>query len=316
MYKVLKFDKLALANQKNIDIAVIRIKNQLNDKLIIVVSSLDNATVLTDELKKNKIKIIFLTNSQVKLRIKQNRLVDVNCKIIKECLETYDVVILPGFQGINSLRFLETIDSDYSAIYLAKRLNLNEVYLYSDTCGIYTGDPKYLNGVRLIKHIGYRQALDLVKHQAQIISYQALLEGYKKDGFKIKLRSIYNDQIGTLINHDDTSVRTMAIDFNYWLIHFNDKIDKKEYRYLTDQDEENYFIKADNLKYLTTSYNKITKYSKIHFVGCYLENDEIYRNFLDTFVITSKNETDSYYIDDKNLKQDLNLLHDLIVRTD
>lgn len=39
-------------------------------------------------------------------------------------------------------------------------------------------------------------------------------------------------------------------------------------------------------------------------------------NFLEKFAIVSKNEHDSYYVKAKNQKQDLNLLHDLVVRSD
>ena len=77
----------------------------------------------------------------------------------------------------------------------------------------------------------------------------------------------------------------------------------------------NYVFEEDLAK-LETDYTKIDLYTKVHFVGCGLENDEIYRNFLEKFAIVSKNEHDSYYVKAKNQKQDLNLLHDLVVRSD
>ncbi len=54
----------------------------------------------------------------------------------------------------------------------------------------------------------------------------------------------------------------------------------------------------------------------MHFVGCELENDDIYRDFLEKFALTSNKEADSYYVKVKMQKQDINLLHDLIVRSD
>lgn len=353
MYRVLKFGGTSLRDKKTIDSVIEIIKKHLDHKLVIVVSAMGrypdpyatdtlkelvswqlsfdeysrivscgetiSSVVLSSELKKQDIKAISLSSLQAGLKVKGHRFVDFNKKKVTEYLEKYDVVIIPGFQGVDkfkNVRILEKGDSDYSAVYIARRMNLDEVYIYSDVCGIYTGDPKYINGARLINHVGYRQALDLAKHKARIICYKALLEGYKKDGFKINLRSIYNGNIGTLINHDDTKIKTMSIDFNYWLIRFDEEISKKDFNYLYDKYENDYLILEEDLHKLTSRYTKIDAYTKVHFVGCELENDDIYRNFLEKFALTSTKEVDSYYVKVKMQKQDLNLLHDLIVLSD
>lgn len=353
MYRVLKFGGTSLRDKKTVSSVIEIIKKNLDHKLIIVVSAMGrypdpyatdtlkelvswqlsydeysrivscgetiSSVVLSSELRKRNINAISLSCLQAGLKVRGNRLVDLNKKKITEFLKKYDVVIIPGFQGIDKLkniRILEKGDSDYSAVYIAKRMNLDEVFIYSDVCGIYTGDPKYINDARLIKHVGYRQALDLAKHKARIICYKALLEGYKKDGFKINLRSIYNNDIGTLINHDETTIKTMSIDFNYWLIRFDEEIAKKDFSYLYDKCGNDYLVMEENLSKLDTKYTKIEAYTKVHFVGCELENDDIYRNFLEKFALTSTKEIDSYYIKVKIQKQDLNLLHDLIVRSD
>lgn len=352
MIRVLKFGGTSLKDQDSIKLVSEIIKENLDYKLIIVVSAMGrypdpyatdtlemlaqnvnfdeycrliscgetiSSIVLSSHLKQLGIKAVSLSSLQIGLKVKQNHLINLNTKAIEQYFQKYDVLVVPGFQGIdkqNNVRTLQKGDSDYTAVYIARRLNLDEVYIYSDVCGIYTGDPKYINDARLIKHVGYRQALDLAKHKARIICYKALLEGYKKDGFKIKLRSFYNEKIGTLINHDDTEIRTMSIDFNYWLVRFEKEINKKDLGYLHDCYNGDYLVFGDDLANLKTDYTKIEAYSKVHFVGCGLENDEIYQNFLEKFAIVSKNEINSYYVKVKTQKQDLNLLHDLIVRSD
>ena len=352
MIRVLKFGGTALKTNDSIKLVTNVITNNLDHKLLVIVSAMGrypdayatdtlnalalnanydehcrllscgeiiSSIVLSSNLKSQGINAISLSSMQLNLKVKHNRLVGLDTKVINKYFETYDVIIVPGFQGIDkfkNIRILEKGDSDYTAAYLARRLNLDEVYIYSDVCGIFTGDPKYINEARLIKHIGYRQALDLAKHKARIICYKALMEGYKKDGFKIKLRSFKDDRIGTLINHDDTNIRTMSINFNYWLIRFEETIAKSDYSFLHDCFDDDYLIFEEDLAKLETDYTKIDLYTKVHFVGCGLENDEIYRNFLEKFAIVSKNEHDSYYVKAKNQKQDLNLLHDLVVRSD
>lgn len=353
MYKVIKFGGTSLRDKKTINAVVDIIKKNEDYKLIVVVSAMGrypdpyatdtlkdlislqlsydeysrivscgetiSSVVLSNELKKNKIRAISLSSLQAGLKVRGHKLVDFNKKKVLQLFNQYDVVIVPGFQGIDkykNVRILEAGDSDYSAVYIARRMNLNEVYVYSDVCGIYTGDPKYINDARLINHIGYRQALDLAKHNARIICYKALLEGYKKDGFKIHLRSIYHKDIGTLINHDDTNVKTMSIDFNYWLVRFDETINKQDHIYLFDKYENDYFVLEKNLHQLKSKYTKIDAYTKVHFVGCELENDDIYRDFLEKFALTANKENNSYYVKVKMQKQDINLLHDLIVRCD
>lgn len=353
MYRVLKFGGSSLQDKNTLSSVSEIIKKNSAYKLIVVVSAMGrypdpyatdslkelvswqlsydeysrivscgetiSSVVLSSELKKRNIRAISLSSLQAGLKVRGNRLVDFNKKRVLEYFKKFDVVIIPGFQGIDkfkNVRVLEKGDSDYSAVYIARRMNLDEVYIYSDVCGIYTGDPKHINDARLIKHVGYRQAIDLAKHKARIICYKALLEGYKKDNFKIYLRSIYAGNIGTLINHDDTKIKTMSIDFNYWLIRFDEEIAKKDYQYLFDKSENDYLVLEENLHKLKTKYTKIEAYTKVHFVGCELENDDIYRNFLEKFALTSNKETDSYYVKVKMQKQDINLLHDLIVRSD
>lgn len=352
MIKVLKFGGTCLQNQESIDKVIEIIKKYADDKLLIVTSAMGrypdpyatdtlkslvsqvnsdeysrllscgeiiSSIILSNELKKQHLKAISVSSRQIELKTHKNKLVNVNQNRIKKYFETYDIIIVPGFQGIDNrgnLKILEKGDSDYTAAYLARRLNLDEVYIFSDVCGIYTGDPKHIYDSKLICHVGYKQALDLAKHKARIICYKALNEGYKKIGFKIKLRSYLNDQIGTLINHDDTSIRTMSIDFDYCLIHFEKTINSNDLKYLNDCYGKNYFVATENLKKLETPFIKIKNYAKVHFVGCGLDKDEIYRNFLDKFAIISQNETSSYYVEEKNWHQDLNLLHDIIVRSD
>lgn len=285
---------------------------------LLSVGEIISSVILADELLQNDIKAISLSSIQAGLKVKNHRLVDLHVKNIKKKLETYDVVIVPGFQGIDEdgeISILESGDSDYSAVYIAKQLGLNRVYLYSDVCGIYTGDPKYIISARLISHVSYEQAMDLAKHKARIICQKALEEGSQEYGFKIYLCSTFIPNCHTCIDHSETHIKTMSIDFNYWQISFDEDIKEPDKKLLFEEIGTNKFmIQACNLPELTTKYTKVEEYVKVHFVGCYLENDEIYRVFLEQFCQKSFCEENSYYIYNKNQKQDITLLHDIIVK--
>lgn len=353
MIKVVKFGGSSLKDKKSRQKVIDVIKSQAPAKLIVVVSAIGrypdvyatetlqslistkvtieetnrlvsvgeiiSSVVLSNELVLNHVKAISLSSLQAGLKVDNNRLIGLNVQHIKNLFKQYDVIIVPGFQGVDShgeINILESGDSDYSAVYIAKKLNLNEVYLYSDVCGIYTGDPKHIYSAKLINHVCYNQALELAKHKARIICKKALDEGFKKFGFKIYLCSTFTPNCHTLIDHNETHIRTMSIDFNYWLVTFDEVVLEEDKQYVFEKIEDNYVIKEENLPLLTSKYTKIDNFTKVHFVGCELDNDEIYSGFLERFCQKSYCEQASYYIQARNQKQDITLLHDIIVKED
>jgi aspartokinase len=75
-------------------------------------------------------------------------IVNLNIDTILNRLEEYDVILIPGFQGIynNEYYTLGRDGSDYTAIYIGKKLKEeNQVFnchLYKDVDGIYIDDKK------------------------------------------------------------------------------------------------------------------------------------------------------------------------------
>lgn len=353
MIKVLKFGGSSLKDKNSRTKVMEIIKKEKEHKLVIVVSAIGrypdayatetlrslistnvtmeetsrlvsigeiiSGVVLSNELVTSGIKAISLSSLQAGLKVNDNHFIGLNVQYIKNMLDLYDVVIIPGFQGIDSegeICILENGDSDYSAVYIAKRLNLETVYLYSDVCGIYSGDPKYIYSARLINHVSYKQAIELAKHKARIICLKALQEACDHYGFTIVLCSTFTPDCHTIIDHNDTCIRTMSIDFNYWLLAMDTTITQVDQQYVFEEIDNQYIVKEEDLDKLESDYTKIDNYTKVHFVGCDLENDEIYRTFLERFCQKSFKEQASYYIHSKNQKQDITLLHDIIVKED
>jgi aspartate kinase len=288
-----------------------------NNRLLSV-GEIISSVILSDTLLQRGVKAISLSSVQAGLKVIDKTLIDVDINYINKKLERYDVVIIPGFQGINEdgdIRILESGDSDYSAVYIAQKLGLNHVYLYSDVCGIYTGDPKYIISARLIPHVSYEQALDLSKHKARIICQKALQQGMHVYGFKIYLCSSFIPECHTCVDGSETHIKTMSIDFKYWLLAFDEEMKKEDQEYIFEKvDTYRCIVQENNIKYLQTKYTKVEEYVKVHFVGCHLEGDEIYRVFLERFCQKSLQEKNSYYVNSKNQKQDITLLHDIIVK--
>lgn len=95
----------------------------------------------------------------------------INKNAIAEALKTHDIVVVAGFQGINSGGEVITLGrngSDTTAVALASAFN-TAVEIYSDFNGIYHGDPRRQN-FKKISEISYNDALELAGSGAPVLS--------------------------------------------------------------------------------------------------------------------------------------------------
>ena len=82
-------------------------------------------------------------------------------KKISDKLKDNNILIVPGFIGINNnkIGLLGKGGSDLTALYLAKMLNVKEIYLYKDVNGLMSGDPKVIVDCKTIEELSYDEAL-------------------------------------------------------------------------------------------------------------------------------------------------------------
>ena len=91
-------------------------------------------------------------------------------KILTE-LTNYDVLLVPGFQGINSKHEITTLGrggSDTSAVAVAAAFN-TECIIYTDVEGVYTTDPNLVKNAKKIPQISYEEMLELASQGAKVL---------------------------------------------------------------------------------------------------------------------------------------------------
>lgn len=117
---------------------------------------------------------------------------------IKESLEKYDVIIVPGFLGLknNEIVLLERGGSNITASYLASHFN-SELVIFTDVDGIYLNDPKIdINAIK-IKRMTYETLKEITKDNQKLFP----LEGIKyleTSNVKVLIRNLYSNE-GTII---------------------------------------------------------------------------------------------------------------------
>lgn len=127
---------------------------------------------------------------------------------IEEALQTHDVIVVAGFQGVTATGDITTLGrggSDTSAVALAAATQAELCEIYTDVDGIFTADPNIINGALQHTKISYDDCLELAAKGAQVIHPRAV-ECARENGIDIAVRSVFNpENTGTLITAGDDS---------------------------------------------------------------------------------------------------------------
>lgn len=103
---------------------------------------------------------------------KKARIKEVRLDRIKKELKSDKVVVITGFQGIDSQGDIITIGrggSDTSAVAIAAALKAQVCDIYTDVDGVYTTDPRIVPEARKLKYISYEEMLELASLGAQVL---------------------------------------------------------------------------------------------------------------------------------------------------
>lgn len=129
-------------------------------------------------------------------------LLELDDTFIKEKSEQYDVIVFPGFIGINQDGYFVSLNesgSDLSAVFVAKMLGEKEIFLYKDVLGLASIDPHLSAQFRLFKNASFEQMMMISEHKNQLVQKEAL--HYAADyQINIHVSHFLNDTSETLIS--------------------------------------------------------------------------------------------------------------------
>ena len=141
------------------------------------------------------------TSARIK-NIKPNRL---QAEIAKR-----NIVVVAGFQGINRYDDLTTLGrggSDTSAVAIAAALKADKCQIFTDVEGVYTADPRKVEGAKKLKEITYDEMLATLG--AQVLNNRSV-EMAKKYGVELEVLSSLNPVPGTIVK-EVTKMEKMLI---------------------------------------------------------------------------------------------------------
>src|SRR5215468_6780556 len=134
-------------------------------------------------------------------------------KKIHDLLNEGTVVIVAGFQGQTIEGQVTTLGrggSDLTAIALAAALKADLCEIYTDVDGVYTADPRIVQGAKKMEEISYDEMLELASLGAKVMQSRSV-EFAKKFGVVFEVRSSLNDNPGTLVKEETANMESVVI---------------------------------------------------------------------------------------------------------
>lgn len=155
---------------------------------------------------------------------------------IKRELELEKIVIIAGFQGVNSNSDITTFGrggSDTTAVAVASSLKADACYIYSDVDGVYTADPRRIKTAKKLEKISYGEMLEMSAEGAKVL-HDRCIEVADKYKVPILAKSTFNNNIGTFVEEIIEDSRIKSIVKNDNLVYVTIKTDKTNYSFIRE----------------------------------------------------------------------------------
>jgi len=141
------------------------------------------------------------------------RIEHVDTKRLEEALAQGKVIIVAGFQGMDSHGEITTLGrggSDTTAVAIAASLQADQCDIYTDVDGIYTSDPRYVVGARKLQELSYDEMLELANLGAGVLHPRAV-EFAKNYGMPLSVRSSLSEVTGTILLEEPQMERSLIV---------------------------------------------------------------------------------------------------------
>lgn len=126
-------------------------------------------------------------------------------------LQNGNVVVVAGFQGVDEAGNITTLGrggSDTTAVALAAALKAEECQIYTDVDGVYTTDPRVVDGARRLDKITFEEMLEMASMGSKVLQIRAV-EFAGKYNVPLRVLHSFQDGPGTLITFEEDDVMEM-----------------------------------------------------------------------------------------------------------
>jgi len=141
------------------------------------------------------------------------KIIDVRPGRVLEALETGNVVIVAGFQGVSTAADVTTLGrggSDTTAVALAAAVGAEFCEIFTDVPGVFTADPRIEPSARKLHAVSYEEMLELAASGAKVLQLRSV-EYARNTGVMLHVRSSFTDEDGTWVREEDVRMEQALI---------------------------------------------------------------------------------------------------------
>ena len=167
--------------------------------------------LLSMALNKRGVKAKSYNGSQVRILTDDShtkaRIREIDDTRLHADLEQGYVIVVAGFQGVDENGNITTLGrggSDTTAVALAAALKADECQIYTDVDGVYTTDPRVVDGARRLSRITFEEMLEMASMGSRVLQIRAV-EFAGKYNVPLRVLHSFEEGPGTLITLEDQS---------------------------------------------------------------------------------------------------------------
>ena len=127
-------------------------------------------------------------------------------------LEKYDVIVIAGFQGINTesnrVSTLGRGGSDTSAVAIAASVKADLCDIYTDVDGVYTTDPRITDKARKLDKVTYEEMLEMAYSGSKVLQTRSVAMAMAHN-VKVRVLSSFenvNEKSGTILVNNNEEI--------------------------------------------------------------------------------------------------------------
>ncbi len=142
------------------------------------------------------------------------KIVEVRAQRIHAALESGEIVLVAGFQGVSEasqdVTTLGRGGSDTTAVALAAALGAGVCEIYTDVAGVFTADPRLVPGARKLDEVSHEEMLEMAASGARVMATRSV-EVARSHNVSLHVRSSFDDADGTWIREEDERMLEKAL---------------------------------------------------------------------------------------------------------
>ncbi len=183
----------------------IKSEQKLENDLILTAGENITVGILSSILKKRKINSIPLLGWQVPIITDSNfqkaTILNIDNKRLKKILRKQDVIVLAGFQGVDTAGNITSLGrggSDTTAVAIASSVKADRCDIYTDVDGVFSTDPNIVKQAKKIPKLAFEEMLEMSSTGAKVLHTRSV-ELAMKNNLVLQVLSSISKKSGTLI---------------------------------------------------------------------------------------------------------------------